>query len=89
MSYAAQQPKEGDIILVCEHVEEKNQHCHWYKLPMEAVVNTPHPGKQHWMSVCDGCHKVMQTLNQFPNGVKMFEHTWKGDEPFIKTVGSC
>jgi hypothetical protein len=85
MSFANQQPKDGDIILHCEHVEKNG---HWFKI---GVCNFKRSdgscGKTEWVLLCNDCYADYELSDKKPDDMLRLitcDSKWIGNEPGIE-----
>jgi hypothetical protein len=88
--WAAHQPKDGDLILICGHEDEETYH--WYALdvdeqgapaPMQftrAVDGTE--GEATWACICDRCNSRMKHRSDLGRMLRT-ERVWTGNDPVI------
>jgi len=82
VAFTAQQPKDGDTIMHCGHVEG----CmHWFQY--DRAIRFQRPDKTHgessWFAACDAC--VVRHGEKVMNYVRG-DATWSGDAPTIEEV---
>lgn len=68
MKFTKQQPKDGDTVLHCGHLEAK--HYHFFYFPEDDAK---------WMMLCDDCYASQELENCI-----RYRSTWMGDDPAIK-----
>ena len=99
--WAATQPKDGDIILVCEHLETLSRDMsgtHWYQLPerLPSVdIFTPDTrelvGHSRMLAICEDCEKHARSDRPIRDaasfGSYVHRHVlWEGDYPVVKAL---
>ena len=90
MKWAKYQPKDGDLILVCDHRNQKTYHwfilnfCDGQPIPMEFKRPDGSCGTAMWACICDGCIRS----NPNPEVHITGERIWTGDEPFIPDMAN-
>lgn len=89
-TYTERQPKNGDQVLLCDHVlnADDKPHCHFFYLPQPLGFVRPDGtgGKASWLVICNDC------FDKYPNpslkdlmlNIIRTDATWQGDEPEIK-----
>ena len=82
MAYAQLQPKDGDSILHCGHIDQKK--IEWSYLPdgSEFVRPDGSRGFTHWIAECLSCREARGNDDPVIRG----DGIWKGDAPIIKEV---
>ena len=75
--FAKDQPKDGDIILHCGHMDVKPFHFYKFEAPLPFRAPDGSTGFSSWVVQCANCHAK-------PDGPHVAAHdTWMGDEPAI------
>ena len=68
--YANKQPKDGDVILLCVHMDAKSSDSHWFKVPPDGLFEVIRPDgtkvKGDWLCVCPECFKEMMFQGKDP-----------------------
>jgi hypothetical protein len=84
MNFTAQQPKDGEVICHCGHIDEPKYH--FYKV-ISLGFRRPDgtTGKADWIVVCDSCFLLHPDS---PEKVIRGDSIWKGDEPIIEDRSS-
>ena len=88
MSFAKDQPKDGDTIMHCGHCDDdRDRRAHWFKYeaPIAFVRLDGSRGKAEWFAACEPCF--------IRHGAKVMKYVrgdarWSGDEPAIEKVES-
>ena len=82
MGFTKQQPKDGDTIMHCGHIEGR---MHWYQY--EKPIRFQRPDKTHgeasWFAACDAC--VTKRGEKVVNYVRG-DARWNGNAPAIEQV---
>ncbi len=85
MKWAKQQPKDGDLILVCSH--RNRDKYHWYMFGVEEApraIQFARPDgtivQSRWMCICDSCER---SYPGDPQSAIRGERIWTGDAPVI------
>lgn len=84
MAFTKAQPKDGDTIMHCGHVEGSMQ---WfqYRKPIEFQRRDGSCGEASWFAACDRC--VARHGDSVVNFVRG-DGTWTGDAPTIEGTAS-
>lgn len=81
-TYAAEQPRDGDTILHCGHLDQ-GRPAHWFRYP--EVIGFARPdgshGEAEWLAICSPCFAT-HGLETPVRG----DGTWTGDDPVIEKV---
>jgi hypothetical protein len=77
MTFASKQPKHGDQILHCGHI---NGPVNWLYMPKANKFTRPDgtTGMAHWIAACDRCFRRNGNPTIRGDGI------WQGDTPIIK-----
>ena len=80
--WAEKQPKDGDVVLHCGHLDEKQ--WHWWKWngePMSFRRPDGTEGEAGWIICCPSC---LEETKGDPERLQVRgDATWKGNAPFI------
>lgn len=86
--FSKHQPKDGETVLHCGHLEDKPHHFFAMSDPSlgepeEVTFNRPDgsTGRARWMVLCSTCNL---RHGQNPSACIRADATWIGDEPAIK-----
>ena len=83
--YADIQPRHGDIIIHCGHIDDDNRKepgIHWWKGRFTFGNNVGDRGEAQWLICCDKCY---EKAGGEPLKIQVRGHgSWKGNEPIIK-----
>jgi len=84
--YTKMQPKDGDVILHCGHVDDIAEHGHFFSMDPRnpgSVLEFTRPdgttGKSKWLVCCPACFNA--------KGSKFdvrADSIWQGDEPIVR-----
>lgn len=79
--FATRQPKDGDVILICEHDGARTYH--WWAFEPEETVkrNDGAVFKAQWMVLCEGCF-AKHPAN--PKEALRRDFCWVGNDPAVK-----
>jgi hypothetical protein len=55
MSFAVEQPRDGETILHCGHVEGLPHHWFQYRSPVQFTRPNGSVGKSQWLAICPAC----------------------------------
>lgn len=79
-SYTEQQPRRGDTILDCGHLDQ-GRPLHWFKYsePVRFARPDGSRGEASWLAICEACF-ISQGIRTPVRGDTM----WFGDAPIIK-----
>lgn len=85
MRFAEDQPKHGDAILHCGHLEQSSaaRPAHWFKFEKAAWFERPDGsrGKTMWFAACEACFvNHGEKAVDFARG----DASWIGDDPTIE-----
>jgi len=78
-TFAKQQPKDGDTIMHCGHLDGS---MHWFQYEQPIRFQRPDKsrGEATWFAACEACFlKRGDKVADYVRG----DATWHGDEPFI------
>lgn len=77
--FTKRQPKDGDVVLHCGHLDVKP--LHFYFSPTPTVFQDPSGvmGSAMWFVQCNTCHLNRGTELEMRGHI-----VWKGDEPIIE-----
>jgi len=78
-TFTKDQPKDGDTILHCGHVDQ-DVCCHWFKYSIPYLFERPNGtrGSSEWFAVCDSCFNKHGDKAPIRGDGK-----WIGDDPAI------
>jgi hypothetical protein len=79
--FTADQPRDGDVLLGCAHVEGGSGPFEFFKLE-DCEVLTP-DGRRlepQWIVACKRC----LLIHGAPHKAVCRDYTWRGDDPVIK-----
>jgi hypothetical protein len=80
--WAKTQPKNGDTLLHCGHLDDENMGCHWFGCDISFARPDGTTGRASWIAVCDVCYR---TSGGDVQKVQIRgDATWMGDDPVIK-----
>ena len=78
MAFAKQQPKHGDTIMHCGHVDDRKMHWFEYETPVGFMRPDQTRGESKWFAACASCFvKHGAKVMKFVRG----DRIWKGDAP--------
>lgn len=79
--YAEQQPRDGEPVLHCGHIEKGIKH-HFMLCPEYLDFARPDgtKGRARWVIQCESCFSLMSRRGPAING----DTEWRGDEPIIE-----
>ena len=80
--FAKLQPKHGDAILHCGHLDSKQCHFFHVEPPMSFARPNATVGKASWIIACDLCYQ--HSAGDCSKIKIRGDGTWKGDEPAVK-----
>lgn len=83
MSFTKEQPKDGDTILHCGHLDHDQDRWRWFKFEKVIVFKRPDGirGEAEWFAACEACFiKHGEKVADFVRG----DGRWTGDEPAIE-----
>lgn len=84
MAFTKEQPKDGDTIMHCGHVEG---HMHWfqYERPISFERLDGTRGTSSWFAACEACFiRHGEKVVKYVRG----DATWTGNEPAIERTES-
>lgn len=82
MAFTKDQPKDGDTILHCDHLDGNRN---WFKLDGFQQFERPSGtcGQAEWFVACDACFfEHGEHVAQFPRG----DGVWTGNAPIVHEV---
>jgi hypothetical protein len=80
-SFTKQQPKHGDTIMHCGHIDDGKMHWFQYEAPIGFLRPDQTRGEAEWFAACESCfvkHGAKVTKRVRGDGV------WTGDAPAIE-----
>lgn len=88
--FTKEQPKDGDTILHCGHLDAGAQEQRWRGFKYEEVLRFSRPDGTHgaaeWFAACDACFvRHGAQVAAFARG----DGRWTGDAPAVQKVKSC
>ena len=79
--FAKEQPKDGETIMHCGHLERGRMHWYQYEEPLKFQRLDGTRGQARWFAACDLCvSRHGEKVTRFVRG----DDTWIGDEPVIE-----
>jgi hypothetical protein len=85
MKYTELQPKDGDVVLHCGHLDDKPHHFYVLGGASREPIHFHRPdgsvGEATWMVLC---HRCFQVYPENPEKCMRADATWIGNEPEIK-----
>lgn len=88
MKFSKHQPKDGETILHCGHLEKKPHHFYAIgdpekRIPQEMDFRRPDGsvGKAKWMVLCRDCFQI---YSDNPAACMRADGEWIGDAPVVK-----
>jgi hypothetical protein len=92
--YAAEQPKDGDCVLVCIHIEQdfldSTPIFHWYKSETDFKRPDGTTGHAEWIVVCPACFEKYSDIDGCLIDEDNFhppiagDRIWSGNAPAIR-----
>jgi hypothetical protein len=82
-SFSDQQPKDGDTIMHCGHLDRGRMHWFQYERPLRFERPDGTRGEAEWFAACQPCYaRHGEKVTQFVRG----DGRWTGDAPVIEEV---
>lgn len=79
--FTKQQPKHGDTIMHCGHIEDCKMHWFQYETPIGFMRPDHTRGEAEWFAACERCFvKHGEKVVKFVRG----DGVWTGDAPAIE-----
>jgi hypothetical protein len=86
VAFTKEQPKHGDTILHCGHLDRSADHhhpAHWFQFaePKRFIRPDQSRGEAQWFAACEPCYlKHGEKVTKFVRG----DGVWTGDAPAIE-----
>ena len=83
MALCKQQPKHGDTIMHCGHLDRGAMHWFQYESPIKFTRTDGTRGEAEWFTACERCFiRHGAKVSNFVRG----DDVWTGNEPAIEKV---